>query len=172
MGHHLDLKITGNEIKWHVIKKSHLPTVQETDHEPNSAVLVVEPAVGEVVDESSQSCFSIHDNQYDNSDPTIPNLMIGYPKRTGEEDLPVLNDTYKNWDAAVLVPHLPVISTPPHALTSIPANDVNAAVIARVTQKAIEDLSREGKTLAEIEEATRSAAVAHIMILSCLSSEC
>ncbi len=45
------------------------------------------------------------------------------------------------------------------------------AVFARVTKKAIEDLFREGKSLAEIEEAARSAAVAYITNHSHPSSE-
>ena len=61
--------------------------------------------------------------------------------------------------------------TLPPASASAPTNDVIAAVIARVNKKAIEDLSREGKSLAEIEEAARSAAIAYTTNLSRPSSE-
>ena len=70
-----------------------------------------------------------------------------------------------------MVPQLPVMPTLPPASDSAPTNDVIAAVIARVTKRVIEDMSREGKSLAEIEEAARSAAIAYMTNLSRPSSE-
>jgi hypothetical protein len=171
MGHSLDLEATCNEIEQHVVKDSHLPAVQETNHEPSTVAPVPVPAVAEVVDEPSPSKFSINDNHYDNSDLTIPNPVVGNSKKTGEDDIPISNDNYDNRNAFVLVPRLPVMPTLPPALASAPTNDAIAAVIARVTKKAIEDLSREGKSLAEIEEAARYAAVAYMTNLSRPSSE-
>jgi hypothetical protein len=136
------------------------------NHEPSTVAPVPLPAVADVVDEPSPYKFSIHDNHYDNSDVTIPNPAVGNPKKTEEDDLPISNDNYDNRNAIVLVPRLMVMPTLPPASGSAPNNDVIAVVIARVTKKAIEDLSREGKSLAEIEEAARSAAVAYMTNLS------
>ena len=72
IGYSLDLESTCN---------SHLPTIQETDHKPSTVTPVPVPAVAEVVNEPSPSNFSIRDNQYDNSDLTILNPMVGNSKQ-------------------------------------------------------------------------------------------
>ncbi len=51
IGHSLNPKTTFNEVDHRFIKESHLPAVQEADHEPSTVTPVPVPAVAEIFDE-------------------------------------------------------------------------------------------------------------------------